>query len=103
MLGLRTSGDAWREFLYKGEPLQTIRERLEELEAAGLDKVRVCARAPFRSCCCCTLISTLTVPSPSPRFSFANRPSSQDQGLLLRLRDNGNDGNNNYAGDGEWF
>ena len=29
--------------------------------------------------------------------------SDKDQGLLLRLRDNGNEGNNNYAGDGEWF
>ena len=41
VLGLRTSGAAWREFLYKGEPLQTIRERLEELERAGLYVVEV--------------------------------------------------------------
>ena len=63
VLGLHTSGDAWREFLYKGEPLQTIRERLEELERAGLDKVRVAhEHPPFRSCCCCMLILMLTVP-----------------------------------------
>jgi len=64
VLGLRTSGDAYREFLYKGEPLCNIVRRLEELRAAGLDK---------------------------------------DQGLLLRLRDNGIEGNNSYNGNGEWF
>ena len=60
VLGLRTSGDAYREFCYRGEPLEKIVNRLEELRTAGLDF---------------------------------------DQGLLLRLRDNGAE-NYNYAGGG---
>ena len=50
VLGLRTSGDAYEEFLYKGEKLSIVRRRLEELREAGL---------------------------------------SNDQALLLRLRDTG--------------
>ena len=52
VLGLRTSGDAYEEFLYRGEKLSAVVRRLGELRKAGLDR---------------------------------------DQGLLLRLRDNGLD------------
>ena len=38
VLGLRTSGDAYKEFLYKGEPIGLIVRRLKELREAKLDK-----------------------------------------------------------------
>lgn len=38
MLGLRTSGDAYEELLFKGEKLSNLRRRLEEMRAAGIDK-----------------------------------------------------------------